>query len=117
MDYINAHGTATAQNDPTETAAIKEVFGERAPRLPISSSKSMFGHLLGAAATLEAITTITALKSQVAPPTIGYLERDPDCDLDYVPNESRPMKIRSALSNSFGFGGMNTVLAFRRFDG
>ena len=116
IDYINAHGTATAQNDPTETQAIKEVFGSRARGLPISSSKSMFGHLLGAAAALEAIVTIAALKSQVAPPTIGYLEPDPACDLDYVPNEARPMKIRAALSNSFGFGGMNTVLAFRRFE-
>lgn len=116
VDYINAHGTATAQNDPTETAAIKEVFGAHARSLPVSSSKSMFGHLLGAAAALEAIATITALKTQVAPPTIGYLEKDPDCDLDYVPNEARPMKIRSALSNSFGFGGMNTVLAFRSFE-
>jgi nodulation protein E len=115
IDYINAHGTATAQNDPTETAAIKEVFGERAHRVPISSSKSMFGHLLGAAAALEAITTITALKSQVAPPTIGYLEKDPECDLDYVPNEARPTEMRAALSNSFGFGGMNTVLAFKTF--
>ncbi len=115
VDYINAHGTATAQNDPTETAAIKEVFGTHAKQLPISSSKSMFGHLLGAAAALEAITTIAALKTQVAPPTIGYLEQDPECDLDYVPNEARPVKIRTALSNSFGFGGMNTVLALKSF--
>jgi 3-oxoacyl-(acyl-carrier-protein) synthase len=117
VGYINAHGTATAQNDPTETAAIKQVFGARARELPISSSKSMFGHLLGAAAALEAIATITALKEQVAPPTLGYLEPDPACDLDYVPNEARPAKIRAALSNSFGFGGMNTVLAFKQFQG
>ena len=116
IDYINAHGTATAQNDPTETQAIKDVFGDRARRLPISSSKSMFGHLLGAAAALEAIATIAALKAQIAPPTIGYLEPDPACDLDYVPNAARPMKISAALSNSFGFGGMNTVLAFRKFE-
>jgi nodulation protein E len=117
VDYINAHGTATALNDPTETEAIKAVFGTHARRLPISSSKSMFGHLLGAAAALEAITTVTALKAQIAPPTLGYLEPDPACDLDCVPNEARPTKIRAALSNSFGFGGMNTVLAFRQFEG
>lgn len=115
VDYVNAHGTATAQNDPTETRALHSVFGGHARRLAISSSKSMFGHLLGAAPALEAIATIAAIRANTAPPTIGYLGPDPACDLDYVPNEARPLRIDVALSNSLGFGGMNTVLCFRRY--
>ncbi|CAK0769415.1 Nodulation protein E [Azospirillaceae bacterium] len=117
FDYINAHGTGTAVNDVTETRALRRVFGERAGRLMVSSSKSMFGHCLGAAGALEAVATCLALSEGVAPPTINYLERDPDCDLDYVPNVARQAPLRAALSNSFAFGGLNAVLAFRRFEG
>jgi nodulation protein E len=116
VQYINAHGTGTAQNDPTETAAIREVFGAHADRLAVSSTKSMHGHLLGAAAAIEAVATTLALMEQTAPATINFGQPDPECDLDYVPNEARPMSIQNALSNSFAFGGLNTVLAFRKFD-
>jgi nodulation protein E len=115
IQYINAHGTGTAQNDPTETRAIKAVFGSHAEQLAVSSTKSMHGHTLGATAALEAIAAITALHEQTAPPTMNYLEPDPQCDLDYVPNKARSMSITAALSNSFAFGGLNTVLAFRLF--
>lgn len=115
VQYINAHGTGTPQNDPTETAAIREVFGPLADSLAVSSTKSMHGHLLGAGAAIEAVATILALTEQKAPATMNYNEPDPKCDLDYVPNAARAMTIDNALSNSFAFGGLNTVLAFRRF--
>jgi nodulation protein E len=117
VDYINAHGTATAQNDPTETAAIHAVFGSHAKRLAVSSTKSMHGHTLGASSALEAIAAIVALNNQTAPPTANFREPDPQCDLDYVPNTARPMHIEVALSNSFAFGGLNTALLFRRYAG
>lgn len=114
VDYINAHGTSTPAGDKGETDAVKAAFGEHAHKLAVSSTKSMTGHLLGAAGGIEAIFTILAIRDQVAPPTINYVTPDPDCDLDYVPNEARNMKIELALSNSFGFGGTNGTLAFRR---
>jgi nodulation protein E len=112
--YVNAHGTGTLMNDPTETKAIREVFGADADRLLVSSTKSMHGHLLGAAGGVEAVAAILALKHGIVPPTINYDEKDPDCDLDYCPNEARPRRLEFALSNSFAFGGLNAVLAFRR---
>ncbi len=115
VDYINAHGTGTRANDATETQAIHRVFGAHAKRLAVSSTKSMHGHALGAAGGIEAVATICALKEQLAPPTVNYLEPDPDCDLDYVPNAAREMPLSLALSNSFAFGGLNAVVAFRRF--
>ena len=114
VDYINAHGTGTRVNDTTETAAIKRVFGERAKGLAVSSSKSMFGHALGAAGALEMVATVLAVSNDIAPPTLNYLGRDPECDLDYVPNEARTMKIRAALNNSFAFGGLNAVVAVKK---
>ena len=116
VDYINAHGTSTPYNDRLETLAIKRVFGEHASRLAISSTKSMTGHLLGAAGGLEAGITALAVKHQLAPPTINYETPDPECDLDYVPNKKRPMNIDYALSNSFGFGGTNGELLFKRYE-
>jgi len=112
VDYINAHGTSTAANDATETLAIKTVMGDDAYRIPISSTKSMTGHLLGAAGALEAIASILAIRDAVIPPTINYQTPDPECDLDYVPNEPREAGIRYAMSNSFGFGGHNVSLVF-----
>lgn len=117
IDYINAHGTGTPQNDPLETSAIRSVFNEHADKLLVSSTKSMHGHVLGATSALEAVATIAAIQAQRAPATIGFIERDPACDLDYVFDQSRPLAINSALSNSFAFGGLNAVLAFNRFDG
>jgi 3-oxoacyl-[acyl-carrier-protein] synthase II len=117
IDYINAHGTSTPYNDKLETLAIKRLFGEHASKMAISSTKSMTGHLLGAAGGLEAGITALAIKHQIAPPTINYQTPDPECDLDYVPNAARPMSIRYALSNSFGFGGTNGALLFKKFDG
>jgi 3-oxoacyl-[acyl-carrier-protein] synthase II len=115
VDYINAHGTSTPFNDKLETRAIKRVFGDYAPKLAISSTKSMTGHLLGAAGGLEGGITALTIKHQMVPPTINYETPDPECDLDYVPNTKREMKIDYALSNSFGFGGTNGALLFKRF--
>ena len=114
IDYINAHGTGTLANDMTETKALKAAFGAEAAKIPASSTKSMVGHALGAAGGLEFIAMLLAIRDNVAPPTMGYLGPDPACDLDYVPNEARPMKIDVAMSNSFAFGGLNAVLAARR---
>jgi nodulation protein E len=115
VGYINAHGTGTLANDQTETAAIKAAFGERARAIPISSTKSMVGHALGAAGALEFLAAIYAIRDGIIPPTIGYLGADPACDLDYVPNEARTANVDVALSNSFAFGGLNAVLAARKF--
>jgi 3-oxoacyl-[acyl-carrier-protein] synthase II len=117
IDYLNAHATSTGLGDKAETIAMKRAFGEHAKHLAVSSTKSMTGHLLGAAGVVEAIFSILALRDQVAPPTINYHTPDPDCDLDYVPNTARQMKIETVLSNSFGFGGTNGSLIFRRFNG
>jgi 3-oxoacyl-[acyl-carrier-protein] synthase II len=114
IGYINAHGTSTPANDVTETAAIKTVFGERAYDIPVSSTKSMTGHLLGGAGAVEAIATLLAMKDGVVPPTINYRNPDPECDLDYVPNELREADVRVAMSDSFGFGGHNAVLVLGR---
>ena len=116
VDYINAHGTSTPAGDVAETMAIKGAFGEHAYKLAVSSTKSMTGHMLGAAGGAEAVFTILAVSDQVAPPTINLQTPDPECDLDYVPNTAREMKIDLAISNSFGFGGTNGTLAFRRFE-
>ena len=116
VDYINAHGTSTLPNDRLETMAIKKLFGDRASEIAISSTKSMLGHLLGAAGAVEAGISVLALQNQVAPPTINYENPDPECDLDYVPNEPRERKIDYVLSNSFGFGGTNAALLFKRFE-
>jgi 3-oxoacyl-[acyl-carrier-protein] synthase II len=115
VGYINAHGTSTPYNDKFETIAIKRVFGEHAKRLPVSSTKSMTGHLLGAAGGIEAIATTLALYHGVLPPTINYEKPDPECDLDYVPNQARKQDVEVALSNAFGFGGTNATLAFRKY--
>lgn len=117
VDYINAHGTSTEYNDWYETLAIKRALGEHAHRVAISSTKSMTGHLLGAAGGVEAVATILAIRRGVIPPTINLTNPDPRCDLDYVPNRARRREVRVAMSNSFGFGGHNAVLVFRRYDG
>ncbi len=114
VGYVNAHGTSTQHNDANETRAIKQVFGAHAASLPVSSTKSMTGHLLGAAGSLEALYTVLALREQVIPPTINYENPDPECDLDYVPNEARAAAFDVAISNSFGFGGTNASLVIRR---
>ncbi len=116
VDYINAHGTSTRLNDIMETMAVKKVFGDRAHRIPMSSQKSMVGHLIGASGALEAAATALTLERGVIPPTINHLIPDPACDLDYVPNQAREVPVRSALSNSFGFGGQNASLVMRRFE-
>jgi 3-oxoacyl-[acyl-carrier-protein] synthase II len=116
VNYINAHGTSTPHNDRIETTAIKRTFGDQAFKLAVSSTKSMTGHLLGAAGGLEAGITALAVKHQMAPPTINLDARDEGCDLDYVPHKARAMKIDYALSNSFGFGGTNGALLFKRYE-
>ena len=117
VGYINAHGTSTYYNDLYETMAIKTVFGAHAGKLAVSSTKGMTGHLLGAAGGIEAVFTVKAIEQGIIPPTINYETPDPECDLDYVPNTAREARIDAALSNSFGFGGTNAVLAFKRFGG
>ncbi len=116
IDYINAHGTSTDYNDKFETMAIKSVFGEHAYNLAVSSTKSMTGHLLGAAGGVEAIFTVLALKEGILPPTMNYETPDPECDLDYVPNQARKQDIKAAMSNSLGFGGHNATIVFKRFE-
>ena len=115
VGYINAHGTSTPYNDATETKAIKTVFGAHARRLAVSSTKSMTGHMLGAAGAAEAVVCILALGRNILPPTINYTTPDPECDLDYVPNQPREVRVNAAMTNSFGFGGTNAVLLFKRF--
>ena len=117
VEYINAHGTSTLYNDRLETVAIKKVFGTHAAKLPVSSTKSMTGHLLGGAGGLEAGITVLALRDQILPPTINLEKPDPECDLDYVPNQSRRVRLEYAMSNSFGFGGTNAALLFKRYQG
>ena len=117
VDYINAHGTSTPLGDEAETKALKQVFGDHAYEMNVSSTKSMTGHLLGAAGAVEAIASILAVRNGVVPPTINFEEKDPDCDLNYTFNEPQERDVRVALSNAFGFGGHNTSVAFRRFDG
>ena len=117
VDHINAHGTSTPLNDLTETVAIKKVFGDYAKKIPISATKSMTGHLLGAAGSTEAIFTVLAIRDGIMPPTLNYEEPDPQCDLDYVPNVSRRKSLRIAMSNAFGFGGTNATLIFKKFEG
>jgi nodulation protein E len=113
VGYINAHGTGTPGNDPVESRAIRQVFGAHADKLAVSSTKSMHGHALGAAGALEAIATVLALHNGILPPTANYNEPDPECDLDYIPNKPRTQRVGAALSNSFAFGGLNAVVAFR----
>jgi nodulation protein E len=117
IGYINAHGTGTPGNDPVETRAIRAVFCKHADKLAVSSTKSMHGHALGAAGALEAVATILALHHGALPPTVNYTEPDPECDLDYIPNQTRNLQVEAALSNSFAFGGLNAVLAFRTAHG
>ena len=117
IDYVNAHGTSTPAGDVNETQALKEVFGEQARKFAVSSTKSMTGHLLGAAGGIESVITVLSIVKGLLPPTINYETPDPECDLDYVPNKARAARVRTALTNSFGFGGTNASLIFTRFDG
>ncbi len=114
IGYVNAHGTSTEANDSTETAAIKIALGEAASKIPVSSTKSMTGHILGGAGAVEAVASIMALRDQVLPPTINYEVPDPECDLDYIPNQARSAELSHAISNSFGFGGHNVSLIFSK---
>jgi nodulation protein E len=116
IDYINAHGTGTTSNDATEAAAIRRVFGELAARLPISSTKSMHGHTLGAAGGLESVALSLTISTGMLPPTANFTAADPDCNLDVIPNTARAAVVRVGLSNSFAFGGLNAVVVFRRYD-
>jgi 3-oxoacyl-[acyl-carrier-protein] synthase II len=117
VDYVNAHGTSTPLNDAVETLAIKAVFGERAYRIPVSSTKSMVGHGLGASGAIESVACVKTLQTGIIHPTINYEFPDPQCDLDYVPNQARTADVRVILKNSFGFGGQNACLVLRRFEG
>jgi nodulation protein E len=117
VQYINAHGTGTTANDRAETAALKTAFGDHAKKFAISSTKSMTGHTLGGAGAIEMVATVLSMRAGVAPPTINYLGPDPECDLDYVPNEARDLKIDTAMSNSFAFGGLNAVLVLKQYRG
>ena len=117
VDYINAHGTSTPTNDPVETLAIKKVFGDRAYKIPVSSTKSQIGHVLGGTSAIETIACVKAVENQMLPPTINQFNRDPDCDLDYVPNEARPGKIEIVINNATGFGGHYAALVLRRWTG
>jgi 3-oxoacyl-[acyl-carrier-protein] synthase II len=117
IGYVNAHGTSTPYNDKSETDALKGVFKDHAKKLQVSSTKSMMGHLLGAAGGVEAVISVLALQHGVLPPTINYREPDPECDLDYIPNTAREVRVDAAISNSFGFGGTNAVLLFKQFKG
>jgi 3-oxoacyl-[acyl-carrier-protein] synthase II len=117
VQYVNAHGTSTGVGDKAETIALKRAFGNHASNIAVSSTKSMTGHLLGGAGGLEAGITVLAIRDQIAPPTVNHEFPDPECDLDYVPNHARPMQIEYALSNSFGFGGTNGCLIFKRMEG
>jgi 3-oxoacyl-[acyl-carrier-protein] synthase II len=117
IGYVNAHGTSTPLGDCLETIALKRVFGERAKQVPVSSTKSMTGHLLGGAGGLEAGISVLALRDQILPPTINQETPDPECDLDYIPNHARKASVEYALSNSFGFGGTNAALIFKRWSG
>jgi 3-oxoacyl-(acyl-carrier-protein) synthase len=116
IDYINAHGTSTRLNDATETKAIKSLFGECAYKLPVSSIKSMLGHTIGAAGAIEAVVSVLTIQNGIIPPTINLDNPDPECDLDYVPKVARQRKVRTVLSNSFGFGGHNASLVFAAYD-
>lgn len=116
VDYVNAHGTATAVNDAVETVAIKRALGDHAARTPVSSIKSMLGHMIAAAGAVELMASFLSMREGVIPPTTNYEEPDPVCDLDYVPNKARKAEVKVALSNSFGFGGQNICLALKRFD-
>ena len=115
IDYINAHGTSTKLNDQIETLAIKKLFGEHAKKIPVSSTKSMTGHLLGAAGGVELVACILSIRDNIVHPTINYETPDPDCDLDYVPNKARKVQVDVALSNSLGFGGHNATLVLKRY--
>lgn len=117
IDYINAHGTSTRQNDKVETEGIKGIFSQNAYKIPVSSTKSMIGHTIGASGAIEAAVCCLSIQDQLIPPTVNYQDPDPECDLDYVPNKARKAKIKTVLSNSFGFGSNNTCLIFRRYDG
>jgi 3-oxoacyl-[acyl-carrier-protein] synthase II len=117
VDYINAHGTSTPLNDKYETEAIKRTFDSHAKKLAVSSTKSMIGHTIGAAGAIESITTILSIKNSILTPTINYEDPDPGLDLDYVPNQARESNVKIALSNSFGFGGHNATLVFKKFEG
>jgi 3-oxoacyl-[acyl-carrier-protein] synthase II len=117
VDYINAHGTSTPVGDSSETMAVKQVFGDHAYKLAVSSTKSMTGHLLGAAGGLEAVVCVLAMDRGVIPPTINLEHPDPECDLDYIPNRARKAEVQVAMSNSFGFGGHNVTLVFKKYTG